>query len=223
MTRAERRLLVFAKAPVRGRVKTRLAAELGRTGARRAYLELLSRTLATAANADVAPIELWCAPGRHPTLRRLAGEHGAALRVQPPGDLGQRMARALRASLRQARQAVIIGGDCAALTGNHLEAAFGHLAGGAEWVFAPAEDGGYALVGARCSAMLPFQAMPWGGGRVMRLTRQRLRRLGVRWVELDTTWDIDRPADWHRWRRFGRPGHGHYACASAAWRRGPRS
>jgi rSAM/selenodomain-associated transferase 1 len=223
MTCAERRLLVFAKAPVCGRVKTRLAAELGRAGARRAYLQLLSHTLTTAAGAAVAPMELWCAPGRHPTLHQLAADHGAALRVQPPGDLGQRMGRALKASLRRARQVVIIGGDCAALTGGHLQAAFDHLGQGAEWVFAPAEDGGYALVGARHCAMLPFQAMPWGGGRVMRLTRRRLRRLGVRWVELDTTWDIDRPADWHRWRRFGRPGRGHYACASAAWRRGPRS
>lgn len=206
--RADRRLLIFAKAPVRGRVKTRLVARLGTRGARRAYLELLSWTVATAGAAEVAPVELWCTPGRHPALARLADAHGATLRVQPPGDLGHRMFRALATTLRRARCAVIIGGDCAALAPHDLEAAFERLETSADWVFAPAEDGGYALVGTRRVAALPFQGIPWGGERVMAATRRRLRRLGRSWAELDTTWDIDRPADWHRWRRFGRSGRG---------------
>ncbi len=208
--RTDRLLLIFAKAPVRGRVKMRLAGHLGTRGARRAYLELLTRTVSVASAAAVAPVELWCAPGRHPGLARLGAAHGAALRVQPPGDLGHRMFRALAVTLRRARHVVITGGDCAALPADDFATAFERLEQGADWVFAPAEDGGYALIGARRVSPRPFQGVPWGGDRVMAATRRRLRRLGQTWAELDTTWDVDRPADWHRWRRFGRPQWGQY-------------
>ncbi len=201
---AERRLLIFAKAPVAGRVKTRLSRQLGAGGAARAYRELLTHTLHTARQCEGAALEIWCSPGKHPILRRLARTHAATLRVQPPGDLGRRMARALAHALRSAPSAVLIGGDCATLTRHDLAHAFERLETGAEWVFAPAEDGGYTLVGARRASPLPFRAIPWGSDAVMRATRQRLRRMDAPWAELPTTWDVDRPCDWHRWRRNGR-------------------
>ncbi|MER2582515.1 MAG: glycosyltransferase, partial [Candidatus Competibacter sp.] len=56
------RLLIFAKAPIPGRVKTRLAGRLGTRGAARLYRQLLCRTLALARAARLCPVELWCAP-----------------------------------------------------------------------------------------------------------------------------------------------------------------
>lgn len=196
------RLLIFAKAPVAGRVKTRLADTYGQQGAARRYRQLLRHTLATAVQARVAPVEFWVTPGRaHPWLAARAREHEITLRVQMSGDLGQRMHRALQWTLRSARFAAIIGGDCAALTPGYLRQAFDRLAGGAEAVFGPAEDGGYVLVGLRRPQPLLFQALPWGGSKVMAATRTRLRRLGLHWEALPRSFDIDRAADLARLRR----------------------
>lgn len=196
------RLLIFAKAPVAGRVKTRLAAAYGRRGAARRYRQLLRHTLATVAQARVAPLELWAAPGRaHPWLAARAREQGMPLRVQVRGNLGQRMHRALQWTLRTAPFAALIGGDCAALTPWQLQGAFDRLAEGADVVVGPAEDGGYVLVGLRRPQPMLFQALPWGGSQVMAETRKRLRRLGLNWVELPLSFDIDRPADLVRLQR----------------------
>ncbi|HET8700292.1 MAG TPA: TIGR04282 family arsenosugar biosynthesis glycosyltransferase [Nitrococcus sp.] len=196
------RLLVFAKAPVAGRVKTRLISVYGRQGAALRYRQLLRHTLSTATQARAAPVELWAAPDRaHPWFAARAHEEGVALRVQVPGDLGQRMHRALQWTLRTAQFAAIIGADCAALAPWQLQLAFDWLANGADAVFGPAEDGGYVLVGLRRPQPMLFQAMPWGGSKVMAATRKRLRRSGLRWVELPLSFDIDRPADLTRLRR----------------------
>lgn len=207
---ASRGLLVFAKAPVPGRVKTRLVGQLGRRGAARAYRQLLEATLEAASAVPATDLTLWCSPHRHPTLSCLARAAGAKTRVQPPGDLGRRMRGALSDALRVHDTAVLVGGDCATLTPAMIEQAFVALESGAEWVFAPAEDGGYTLVGTRRAEIGPFRSVPWGGGNVMRVTVRRLRGMGVSWRRLPTTWDIDRPADWRRWRRIGRVGRGQY-------------
>lgn len=216
------RLLVFAKAPVAGRVKMRLAGTYGQQGAAMLYRQLLRRTLATAAHARAAPVELWVTPSRaHPWLIARARDHGMALRVQTGGDLGQRMDRALRWTLRTARFAAIIGGDCAALTPWQLQQAFDRLADGADAVFGPAEDGGYVLVGLRRPQPMLFQALSWGGPEVMAATRKRLRRLGLRWIELPLSFDIDRPTDLARLRRqsataFGTGAGAKYSTPAAA-------
>ena len=213
------RLLIFAKAPVAGQVKTRLAATYGRQGAAMRYRQLLRRTLATAERAGVAPVELWVAPGRaHPWLAARAREHGMPLRVQTRGDLGRRMHRALHWTLRTAPFAAIIGGDCAALTPWQLHRAFDCLAAGVDAVFGPAEDGGYVLVGLRRPEPLLFQALPWGGAQVMAATRKRLHRLGLRWVELPLSFDIDRPADLARLQHRSAPAFGTGAAAKYATR-----
>ncbi len=62
-------------------------------------------------------------------------------------------------------------------------------------VFIPAEDGGYVLVGLRRPQPRLFEGIDWGSERVMAQTRERLSELGLRWVELPTLWDVDRPGD----------------------------
>lgn len=200
----EGRLLVFGKAPVPGRVKSRMASTWGAQGACCAYQQLFCHTLTTAVASQAAPVELWCTPGRaHPWLRTRALEAGAALYAQPPGDLGRRMHRALTTLLQRAPFAVIIGADCAGLTARHLRAALAGLDDGADAVFGPADDGGYVLVGLRRPEWSLFRNVPWGTGDVMDATRRRLRRLGWSWHELPATADVDRPADVRRLRRAG--------------------
>ena len=67
----------------------------------------------------------------------------------------------------------------------------------------PAEDGGYALIGVRRVARTLFEGVDWGGARVLAQTRRRLKRLGWRWTELRTVWDVDRPDDVRRLRKSG--------------------
>lgn len=197
-------LLVFAKAPVPGRVKTRLAAAWGARGACHWYRRLLAGTVATAAASGASRVELWCAPGRaHPGLRSLAVRHGLALRVQPSGDLGRRMRVAILRSLRQADGVIIIGGDCTPLRVEHIDAAVAALNNGSDLVLGPASDGGYVLIGARRAPARVFRAVDWGSGRVLRQTRTRLRGAGLAVTELATSWDVDHPADVRRLLREG--------------------
>ena len=197
------RLLIFAKAPVPGQVKTRLTGQLGTPGAAHLYKKLLHRTLAIAMSARLCPVELWCAPGvGHGFFAACRRKYGVRLRRQGVGDLGQRMNYALNQVLSQGHYGVLIGGDCISLNAPELRDALQRLvAGTADVVLGPALDGGYVLVGWRrpCSGM--FRGIAWGGSTVMAATRRRLRRTGVVWNELSIGWDVDTPADLKRLRR----------------------
>lgn len=203
-TAPETALVVFAKAPQPGRVKTRLAPLLGESGAARLHARLVEDALRVAAQARFARIELHCAPRvRDPFFAALARRHRIRLRAQGAGDLGARMRRAFERVLRAADAAVLIGTDCPAMRTADLRAAASALREGADAVFCPAEDGGYALVGLRRVSSRLFTGIEWGSATVMSDTRARLRGLGWRWRELRTVWDVDRPEDYARLRRSG--------------------
>lgn len=196
---ADTAILVFAKAPVAGRVKTRLIPLLGAEGAARAQAQLLRLSLATAARAAPARLQLWCAPDTaHPELQAAAAVFGASLHAQQGDDLGARMLHGLSTALADFPLAVCIGTDCPALRAGHLNAAARHLREGCDAVLVPAEDGGYALIGLRCSEPRLFAGIDWGGPQVLAQTRERLRDCSLRWHELEMLWDVDRPADWQR-------------------------
>ena len=193
-------LIVFARAPVPGRVKTRLVPLLGEQGAARLYAQMLERTLRTALAARIGPVELHCSAGINSAyFRKIEKRFGIRLRPQGPGNLGERMYRALR----RHPGAVLIGSDCPALRPADLRAAARALRAGADAVLSPAEDGGYPLLGLRCASRRLFDGVSWGGSRVLEQTRRRLARLGWRWTELRTLWDVDRPEDVARLRRSG--------------------
>jgi len=198
------RVVVFARAPLPGRAKTRLIPALGAHGAARVHRQLVMRTLATvssaAATREGAGVTLRVAPQvGHPLFERLRRAHGLRLRAQRGADLGQRMHHALAAELCACPAAVLVGSDCPGLRTDDISTALGALsdpAAGVDAVLGPALDGGYWLIGLRRPAMGLFQGVEWGSGHVAAQTRQRLRRLGWRWLELPARADLDRPADW---------------------------
>ena len=196
----ERALIVFARAPEAGRVKTRLIPLLGEKAAARLHARLVERALRTARAAGFSQVELYCSPGiKNEFFKKMQMQFDVRLRPQGHGDLGERMYRALR----RHPGAVLIGSDCPALRPADLRAAARALRGGADAVLAPAEDGGYALIGARRAARTLFDGVDWGSARVLAQTQRRLRRLGWRWTELRTVWDVDRPEDVLRLRKSG--------------------
>ena len=175
-------VLVFARAPVPGRVKTRLIPRLGEFRAARLHARLTARALRTAVAAGCGRVEM------HDTTK----QRGA--------DLGERMYRALSGALRRHRAAILIGTDCPALRPSDLRRAARLLAGGCHAVLAPVEDGGYVLIGVRRVAPCLFAGIEWGGASVYAATVARLDSLAYRWRALRTLWDVDRPEDLARLR-----------------------
>lgn len=182
-----------------GRVKSRLQPLLGAQGAARLHARLTRRALATARAANCGEVELCCAPHRkHAFFARCVREFGVSLSAQRGADLGERMHGALQRGLRSHARVMLMGSDCPALTPARLRAAARALRAGADAVFAPAEDGGYALVGVTQVSTLLFKGVEWGSPAVMAQTRARLRMLGWRWRETGRVWDVDRPEDYVR-------------------------
>ncbi len=195
-------LLVFARAPEPGRVKTRLVPLLGEKGAARLHARLVERTLKTARASGIGDIRLYCSPGiKHVFFTRMQRRFNLNLQSQGRGDIGDRMFRAFKRALRSHAYVVLVGSDCPALRPADLRAAARKLREGADAVLAPAEDGGYPLLGLRRVSRRLFDGIPWGGPEVLAQTRGRLKALHWRWQELRTLWDVDRPEDVARLRR----------------------
>ncbi len=189
------RLLIFAKAPEVGRVKTRLAGALGAEGTAALSQRLLVDTVDRYALARLAPMELWCWPEPdYPLFRALERRYGASRHRQEGSDLGERMLSAARSALGRGQSAMLLGTDCPALGPEHLRTALEALES-RDAVLGPVEDGGYALLGLKRAEPRLFDGIPWGSGAVAELTRARMGALGWAWWELPPLWDLDRPAD----------------------------
>ncbi len=206
-THADGRLLVFARAPVPGQVKTRLMAKLDGQACAQLQRWFIGRALKTATHADLCSVDLWCAPDcGHPFFGESARRFGVKLQVQQGHDLGARMYQALAVTLAHAEFGLIVGCDCPALNSAYLAKACEILASGVPIVLGPAEDGGYVLIGmcrtpligTRMAAAELFKDIAWGTPSVLDQTRARLHQLGWRWRELAPLWDVDRPGDLNR-------------------------
>jgi len=189
-------VMVFARAPTPGEAKTRLIPALGAAGAAALHRRLVMHCLRAATDAQLGPVELWCAPDAgDPFFHECERRFGASLHPQGEGDLGARMQRAFESALARASRAILVGSDIPALSAQYLRDADRALAGGDDVVIGPAEDGGYVLVGLlRCDPEL-FRGIPWGGSEALAETRRRIGALGWRLIELPALWDVDRPED----------------------------
>ncbi len=189
------RILIFAKAPQSGRVKTRLIPALGAAGAAQLAARMLVRMLDEALAADVGPVELCVDPS--PDSADWQGFNwppGVEASAQGAGDLGARMARAAQRSLDGHQRVLLIGTDCPQLDAQTLRDA-ALLLETHQAVMHPARDGGYVLLGLSVFHPALFDAMPWSTAQVAKLTRERLATLGWRAAIGRTLADIDEPAD----------------------------
>src|SRR5690606_30137587 len=122
--------------------------------------------------------------------------------TQQGDTLGDRMREALARGLAEGFVPMLIGCDVPSLRVADLRGAFDALRE-RDAVFAPTEDGGYALVGCRRRVPEVFDGIGWGGPLVMAETRARLRAAGAHWTELHTQWDVDDAGDLARWQASG--------------------
>lgn len=189
------RILVFAKAPQPGRVKTRLIPALGADGAARLAACMLDHALAQARAAGVGPVELCMSPEPDsPAWASILLPPDIATRAQGEGDLGRRMARAAQRCLDGGEAALLIGADCPGLDAERLRQAAARLQDH-DAVLHPAEDGGYPLLGLNAFAPELFADMPWSTADVARLTLERMALRGWRVWMGETLRDIDEPQD----------------------------
>ncbi len=198
-----RRVIVLARVPRPGEVKSRLARTVGEAAALAHYRTMLRDILSVVREAQVQSpdieVEL-CILGddRDGECARLAAMHGFALTTQLGSSVGERIEAALGRALDEGRVPVLVGSDVVSLAASDLHDAFEALRE-RDAVFGPTEDGGYALVGLRRRVARLFDEMPWGRDSLMAATRRRLQESGVRWSQLRTLWDVDEEPDLRRW------------------------
>ncbi|MET4107592.1 TIGR04282 family arsenosugar biosynthesis glycosyltransferase [Hymenobacter sp. UYP22] len=204
-------LIVFAREPELGRVKTRLAAGIGAEAALAVYRELLALSAAAVTAAQV-PATIWLAEapaGADPTQPRPEWP-GFPWREQPAaGTLGERMSQAFREALAAgAGRVVIMGTDCPGLSADLLRRAFDQLLHH-DVVVGPADDGGYYLLGMNALHPDLFANKAWSTASVLPDTLADAARLGLRVAHLPTLHDVDSAQDLATWRGHSGPGGGH--------------
>lgn len=194
--RSKERIVVLCRYPVPGRVKTRLARDLGGIRAAEVHRVLAEGTVTSARSAARerrAGLVVSNTGGGPRAVRRWLGP-GLEVAPQPPGGLGDRMAGAFEEAFASgARRVVLVGTDIPGLTAARLHRAFEAL-DQAGAVLGPSLDGGYWLVGLRRPADL-FSGIPWGTGAVLQRTLARAEALGLRVHRLETLRDVDRLED----------------------------
>lgn len=189
-------IIVFAKAPVAGAVKTRLIPALGANTASRLHQAMIKNTVVVACESNMASVQLWCHPdATHVFFKELAHMQSISLHEQQGSDLGSRMFDALSAALTQFDRAIIVGTDCPVLDINIVNHTCEILASGIDAVIAPANDGGYVLLGLSKIHARLFADIQWGSDTVYSETVERFYELNYTWKAIDTLWDVDRPED----------------------------
>ncbi len=189
-------LIVFARTPVRGSVKTRMRPVLSEDDCLRLHSLLVRLWMGRLRDWDLGQVhKTVCltplgANSAEPDLKLDAPE-GVAVETQQGEGLGERLSNALNQKWNEGfRKLVFIGTDSPLLGIKDLQAAFQAL-DKSEVVLGPATDGGYYLIG--FSALLPmlFSRISWGTSEVFRETVQRLETNSIRWQCLRESFDLD--------------------------------
>ena len=194
-------LIVFGRLPRPGRVKSRLARDVGASLACAIYAELMARTFAAGEacppsirrhfdydgdpTADADDLSSW--------LASVAARRWIVSAQRGEG-LGERMRRSLDAALATTEAAVLVGTDGATTDPAYLGLAFDALAT-SDCVLGPTRDGGYLLIGTRRPLPTSVFEQAWSTPTVLDGTRTALARAGLGWRELPTVDDIDTAAD----------------------------
>lgn len=194
-------LVIFAKAPIPGQVKTRLCSALTEDEAATLHgsfvLDTLERAKA-AVNKFTRPVDrfLACAPSSaHVFFRIMEARHGVTLLDQQGDDLGDRMTHAFDTLFaRGYRQVCLVGTDVPSLPLTHYRDAFESLTRH-DLILGPATDGGYYLIGMTMPQPDLFADIPWSTDQVMALTQQKAATAGLKTALLPVWNDVDTPDD----------------------------
>ncbi len=191
-TECARAIILFVRKPELGKVKTRLAAEVGVERALEIYNLLLAHTKEVVSQVDA---QLYVFYAGEVVQNDLWTSVAYTKELQEERDLGGRMLLAFQSVLQNCQSVLIIGSDCAQLRPTHLEEAWSKLES-SDLVIGPSIDGGYYLLGMKKAHESLFLNMAWSTDTVADVTRERVSRLGLSIDELEVLSDIDYKEDW---------------------------
>jgi rSAM/selenodomain-associated transferase 1 len=195
-TESQACLIVFAKTPVRGKVKTRMRPLLSEEDCLRLHSLLLQLWMGRLRDWDLGQVHkaLFLTPlesGRAAPDLLLEVPPGVAVETQQGSDLGDRLAHAFNHKWDEGfRKIVFIGTDSPTLRQEDLHAAFEAL-DASEVVLGPATDGGYYLIGVSARLPILFSRISWGTSQVFPETVQLLETNAIRWQCLRESFDLD--------------------------------
>ena len=195
-----RALLIFARRPHPGRVKTRLSPFLSPEEAAELYDCMVRDVVTRTAGLEVDERFLFYEDDGEAKGYFRELDERLLLLPQEGAELGERLANAFAAVLRQGfMTSAVIGADSPDLPLVYISGAFERLeTGAAEAVFGPTEDGGYYLAALPAPHPELFREVPWSTDQVLEVSRQRAADSGLRTVLLPRWYDVDDPSDLSR-------------------------
>jgi rSAM/selenodomain-associated transferase 1 len=192
----EEAVVLMAKAPVSGRVKTRLCPPLDPRESARLYACMLEDTAAEMSALARVRRYLFLDPPESVDTLRCSLSSAFERFPQRGRDLGDRMRDAAATAFRGgARRVVIVGADCPSLSGRTVRRAFRELSTGASVVFGPSVDGGYYLIGLSSPDERLFRGFRWSTAEVLRNAASRCRSLSAPFSFLPPGRDVDTGED----------------------------
>lgn len=202
MKREQAAIALFARAPVLGQVKTRLAQAIGARGALALYLAFVDDCVARLARVRNIDRYLYLTSTWDEKVTPLPESAAMAIRYQSAGDLGARMQSAITELIADGYgRVLIVGTDSPDLPAGLIDDALAALVN-SQCVIGPADDGGYYLIGVAraCAPRLPilFENIAWSTEAVCSETLARARAAGIsvaclpRWYDIDTVADLER-------------------------------
>lgn len=205
-------LILMAKAPLPGQVKTRLCPPFTKADAAALYTCLLEDTAEEMARLKrVHRYLFYHPPGSEGHFRRDPFSGFESL-PQSGQNLGERMATAFETAFdRGCSRAVLVGADCPLLSAPLVRVAFRELASAAGAVFGPSDDGGFYLIALSSHNPSLFQGVDWGTGAVLSEVSLRCRAAGISYALLSSGFDIDTADDVASLARWART-HSSPAC-----------
>jgi len=199
-------LAVMSKSPELGRVKTRMQPYLSKAQSRCLHIHLTQYVLNQWLAIDGLTTEVWVGgdianftrtivSSLRKNNRVLAKDEYPSIHAQPSGDLGQRMAFAIKSSLLAGIEGVlVVGTDCPFIDKTYLQQAKDYLQD-YDVVIGPARDGGYVLIGMKSLYSALFEGVQWGTSSVLETTFEIINRQQLSAICLPTLSDIDTPND----------------------------
>jgi rSAM/selenodomain-associated transferase 1 len=185
----QKALIIFVRNPELGKVKTRLAAQIGAKPALAIYLKLLQHTRLTALQTNCKKY-VFATETLHDDFWK-----GFGLKEQNGGNLGEKMMDAFEQLLNKGYiKVVIIGSDCPHLKAQHIEEAFDGLNSN-DIVIGPANDGGYYLLGMKKMHPAIFQNKSWSTAFVFNETIATIKMLQLSFHQLEALTDVDEASD----------------------------
>ena len=197
-------LIIFARYPELGKVKTRLIPALGAEISTLIYKQMTEHTLEQARTLRFLrsiSIEVWFAGGSDSQMKDWLGDD-LDYQSQSTGDLGDRLSYAVQMAISKGSDSVvIIGTDCPDLDTETLDLGFRALQQG-DLVLGPANDGGYYLIGLKRFIPELFSGIPWSTSEVLQETVKNSEKLGLKISYLPYLTDVDTAKDLAVWEKY---------------------